>query len=113
MNARIFVCVTCNRYAPTQGGEPTPGEVLAAAMRRCGTAVAIRTVECLNACPHPCAAALRVPGKTVIRFSELTADDAPALLETAVEYAESGDGDIPIPVSLQRKVSDRVSVGAA
>ena len=113
MSARIFVCVTCNRYSPTPAGEATPGQRLADAMRRCGTAVAVRTVECLNGCPHPCAAALRTPGKTIIRFSELSADDAPALLEAAALYAESDGGDVQVPASLLPKVSDRVSVRAA
>ncbi len=113
MSARIFVCVTCSRYAPTPAGEPTPGQRLADAMRRGGSAVAIRTVECLNGCPHPCAAALRTPGKTIIRFSRLGTDDVPDLLETAARYAESVDGDIPIPATLQPKVSDRVSMRAS
>ena len=113
MSARIFVCVTCSRYAPTPVGEATPGQRLADAMRRAGTAVAIRTVECLNGCPHPCAAALRTPGKTIIRFSDLGTDDAPALLDTAIHYAASADGEIPIPATLRAKVSDRVSLRAA
>ena len=117
---RVFVCTTCNRYAPASAGQATPGQRLAHAMKqhaaRCGSTVAVRTVECLNGCPHPCTAALRMPGKMVIRFSELTAEDAPALLEAAARYAESADGDIPteaLPVVLRGKVSDRVSVRAA
>ena len=117
---RIFVCTTCNRYTPAAAGEATPGLRLALAMRqhaaRCGSTVAVRTVECLNGCPHPCTAALRMPGKVVIRFAELTAEDAPALLEAAARYAESPDGDVPpeaLPASLRSKVSDRVSMRAA
>ncbi len=117
---RVFICTTCNRYAATPPGQATPGQCLALAMKqhaaRCGSTVAVRTVECLNGCPHPCTAALRVPGKMVIRFSELTAEDAPALLDAASRYAESPDGDVPteaLPASLRSKVSDRVSVPAA
>jgi len=81
-----------------------------------GSAVTVRLVECLNGCPNPCMAALRTPGKCVIRFSELTMEDAPALLQAAALYAESPDGDLPseaLPASLRGKVSDRVSVKAA
>lgn len=117
---RVFVCTTCNRYAPAPAGQATPGQRLAFAMKqhaaRSGSTVAVRTVECLNGCPHPCTAALRMPGKMVIRFAELTTEDAPALLEAASRYAESPDGDVPaeaLPASLRGKVSDRVSVRAA
>ncbi len=118
--SRVFVCTTCNRYAATPAGQATPGQCLARAMKQyavqCGSTVAVRTVECLNGCPHPCTAALRAPGKMVIRFSELTVEDAPALLDAASRYAESPDGDVrteALPASLRGKVSDRVSVPAA
>jgi len=39
-------------------------------------------------------AALRTPGKMVIRFSALTMEDAPALLDVATRYAEGLDGDV-------------------
>ncbi len=120
MSGRIFVCLTCNRYAPPPAGEPTPGQRLATAMKaaavRAASPVAVRTVECLNGCPHPCTAALRAPGKCVIRFAELAADDAPALIEAAEVYARSADGDLPaelLPASLRAKVSGRVSARAA
>jgi predicted metal-binding protein len=116
MSARIFVCMTCDRYAPTAPGEPTPGRRLALALlasaRATGREIAVRTVECLNGCPHPCTAALRAPGKCAIRFSSLTPDDAPALIEVAACYAGSFDGDIPpgaMPGHLGSKVSLRVA----
>lgn len=117
---RVFVCATCNRYDPAPAGQETPGLRLAHAMKqhaaRRGGTVAVRTVECLNGCPHPCTAALRTPGKVVIRFSGLVTEDAPALLDAAALYAESPDGDVPaeaLPASLRGKVSDRVSMKAA
>ena len=120
MSGRIFVCTTCHRYAPPPAGQPTPGQLLAHAMKqhaaRHGSAVAVRTVEYLNGCPHPCAAALRMPGKMVIRFAQLTAADAPALLEAAALYAASADGDVTdaaLPVSLRGKVADRVTARVA
>jgi len=113
MSGRIFVCLTCNRYDPVPVGEPTPGRRLATALqaRAPGCGITIRTVECLNGCPHPCTAALRTPGKCVIRFSGLTQDDAPALIEAAERYAASEDGDIPddaVPASLRGRISLRV-----
>ncbi|HQT78858.1 MAG TPA: DUF1636 domain-containing protein [Rhodopila sp.] len=115
MSGRIFVCLTCNRYAPAQAGEQTPGRRLAAALleqtRMPARHVTVRTVECLNGCPHPCTAALRAPGKCVIRFSGLTPDDAPALIEAAERYAVSADGDIPtdaLPPGLWTKISLRI-----
>ncbi|MBV8614546.1 MAG: DUF1636 family protein [Acetobacteraceae bacterium] len=120
MSGRVFVCLTCNRYAPPPAGEPTPGQRLAAATKaaaaKSASPVAVRTVECLNGCPHPCMAALRAPGKCVIRFAELGADDAPALIEAAELYATSADGDIPpaaLPASLRAKVSGRVGARLA
>ncbi len=70
--------------------------------------ITVRTVVCLNGCPQPCAAALRDPGKSVIRFAELTTDDATALIEAAELYARSTDGDLPpeaLPATLRAKVS--------
>ena len=115
---RIFVCTTCDRYAPASAGQPTPGLRLAHAMKQhaAQSGIAVRTVECLNGCPHPCTAALRTPGKTIIRFADLTTDDAPALLEAAALYADSPDGNLSaeaLPISLRGKVADRVSLQAA
>lgn len=120
MSGRIFVCVTCSRYDPVPVGQATPGQHLAWAMKQHAAAgastVAVRTVECLNGCPHPCMAALRTPGKCVIRFSGLVMEDAAALLQAAALYAETPDGDVPseaLPASLRGKVSDRISMRAA
>ncbi len=115
MSGKIFVCITCDRNAARSAAKPTPGERLANAIRRQSRngVTTIRAVECLNSCPHPCAAALRAPGKTLIRFSGLTEDDASALLLAASAYAESADGNVPVdalPSSLRERVSDRVSM---
>ena len=112
---RIFVCRTCDRYAPLPAGEPTRGGRLAAALlasASTGHQVTVRVVECLNGCPRPCTAALRAAGKYVIRFLGLDPSDAPALIEMAERYAESTDGNIPdeaFPGSLRGKVSLRVA----
>jgi predicted metal-binding protein len=121
VSGRIFVCLTCNRYAPPSSGEATPGRRLAEAVKTRahspGHVVTVRTVECLNGCPHPCTAALRTPGKCLIRFSGLAPEDAPALVELAERYAESADGNLPdelFPPALRQKLSLRVPpLGAA
>jgi predicted metal-binding protein len=113
---RIFVCRTCDRYAPPPLAEPTRGGRLAAALLASaagpGHQVTVRAVECLNGCPHPCTAALRGAGKYVIRFSGLEPSDAPALIQVAERYAASADGNIPdeaLPGNLRGKVSLRVA----
>ncbi len=110
--ARIFICTTCNRYTPAGEGEMTPGYRLARAMKAAavagGNTVAVRMVECLNSCPQPCAAALREPGKVVIRFGGLGPEDAPALLDAARIYAESQDGDLATP-NLPERLRDKIT----
>lgn len=116
--ARIFVCTTCNRYAQAPMGEITPGLRLAQAMKlaaaSAGTSLAVRMVECLNTCPQPCAAALREPGKAVIRFGRLDPEDAPALLAVAEAYAQAPRGDVAanaIPARLRAKITGCVTIG--
>ena len=114
MRGRIFVCVTCDRHAVHSDCQPTPGQRLADAVKQSvqtsGSNISVRAVECLNGCPHPCTAALRAPGKAVIRFSYLDERDASALLEVATVYANSASGEIQnedMPASLRSKVSDQ------
>ena len=114
---RIFVCSTCSRYTRPEPGEPTRGQEMIRAVKRAsaamGGSIAVRSVECLNGCPHPCMAALRTPGKTLVRFSELVPDDAAALIEAATMHAESPTGDIPLealPDRLRGKVAGKVEV---
>ncbi len=79
-----------------------------------GNGVIVRMVECLNTCPQPCAAALREPGKVVIRFGRLGPDDAPALLAAAEAYAETANGNLAetaIPERLRHKLTGCVTLG--
>src|SRR5438552_656709 len=100
MSARVFVCVTCDRYASPHTSEETPGEQLAAALAlasaKATKAIILRRVVCLSGCHHPCNAALRDPGKWVIRFSNLTKDDASALIDAADIYNRSAKGDLSL-----------------
>jgi predicted metal-binding protein len=116
--ARIFICTTCNRYAQAPPGEMSPGLRLAQAMKReaaaAGNSLAVRMVECLNTCPQPCAAALREPGKAVIRFGRLEPEDAPALLAVAEAYAQTRNGDLAdsaMPARLRAKVTGCITLG--
>ena len=114
---RVFVCSTCSRYAPPAKGEPTRGQEMVRACKKAsadkGGSIAVRSVECLNGCPQPCTAALRTPGKTLVRFSELVPDDAAALIEVAMMHAESETGDLPVdalPDRLRNKIAGQVDV---
>ena len=118
--SRIFICTTCDRYAPRPAGEISPGLRLARAIKHeaetSGHAVAVRMVECLNTCPQSCAAALRDPGKAVLRFGHLNPADAPALVAAAEAYANSAGGDLAdnaLPGRLKQKLAGRVMVGFA
>jgi predicted metal-binding protein len=115
---RIFICTACDRYSLRSTREMTRGERLARAVKAAaiadGDAVAVRMVECLNTCPNPCAAALREPGKTVIRFGGLVAEDSDALITAAKLYERSLDGDLAseaLPQRLRDKVTGRVTLG--
>lgn len=117
MSGRIFVCLTCNRYAPPAPGEPSPGrrlaDALAASACKPDHQVTVRTVQCLNGCPKPCTAALRAPGKRLFRLSGLSPEDAPSLIELAERYAVSVDGNLApgeFPAGLREKISLRVPV---
>ena len=71
----------------------------------------IRTVECLNNCRQACAAALRAPGKAVVRFGNLGVADIPALLDAADVHAATADAAAvlsALPTSLRAKVSGTV-----
>jgi predicted metal-binding protein len=95
MGARIFVCVTCDRYSAGSQG-PSRGALFATCVESTarGLPVTIRRVECLNGCPHPCNAALRDLGKSSFRFSKLDEEDAADLVDIAVRYGASSDGAI-------------------
>ena len=115
---RLFVCATCSRYAPTPAGQATPGQTLYAACKRAAAErqsdVVVRAVECLNGCPHPCMAALSRPGKARLRLSQLTPDDAPALIEAATLHAHHDQlSAASLPTSLRHKIAGKPVVPAA
>ena len=112
MSETLYVCSTCDRYHPSSAGAPSMGAALKASLMSCGhnggALITIRGVECLNGCPRPCNAALRAPGKAVIRFFKLVPEDASDVLTMACLYAESKNGCISleaIPVRLRNRVT--------
>lgn len=114
---RIFICTTCNRYAPPRADETSPGLRLAQTVKAAAAAdktIAVRMVECLNTCPNPCAAAFREPGKAVIRFGGLEPGDTSALLAAATTYAQSTDGILSpntLPERLRSKIAGCITLG--
>jgi predicted metal-binding protein len=114
---RIFICTTCNRYAPQRSDETSPGLRLAQTVKAAAAqdkTIAVRMVECLNTCPNPCAAALREPGKAVIRFGGLKPEDTSALLAAATAYAQSADGILSpnaLPERLRSKLAGCITLG--
>lgn len=94
---RLYICVTCDRYAHTAERRRLGrafADAAEAFARDRGLDRPIRAVECLMGCPTPCNATLRAAGKAMLRFSGLEPDDVPALFDVASGYASSTDGDI-------------------
>jgi predicted metal-binding protein len=107
MKARLFVCTTCDRYAPMVVS-PTRGETMLAAVEqeavRLGAAGIVSPVPCVNSCPRPAGAAVREGrGGGVFRFARLAPQDAPALVAFAVQRA-SGIA-VEVPASLAGRVA--------
>lgn len=113
---RIFVCVTCDRYTqpactPSRGGLLAQALKAEAAARR--SPLVVRSVECLNGCPRPCTAALRAPGKAVIRFAGLVPADTCALIDAATCFAASPNGEISLDAmhaTLRKKLIAKISL---
>ncbi len=98
---RLYICETCVRDAALAPGERTRGQRLAAEvddlLRHAGLGAdfGFLRVPCLSGCRSPCNVALRAPGKYGLRFSRLTPDDAPAVVELATAYVHHPTGNLP------------------
>ena len=113
----LYICRTCPRYEPApRPGERKRGEMLAAEIKRLmrdwprRDDLLVLVVNCLSGCPKPCNAALDAPEKTRLRFGQLDAGYAPAVLEAAERYLDSADGNLPddaLPAPLKDRVTAR------
>lgn len=101
----VVACNTCRRSADARAGADgvTGGAALVAALRavRDGdpayAGVAVQEMPCLFACDQFCTVHLRAPGKVSYvlgRFSP-DMDAARAILDYAVAYAASAEGQVP------------------
>ena len=110
VTARLYVCTTCDRYAPVLVS-PTRGEIMLAAVQaeaaRQGADGIVSPVPCVNSCPRPAGAALREGrGGAVFRFARLAPADAAALVTFAASWA-CGD-PVAVPASLAGRVASYI-----
>jgi predicted metal-binding protein len=111
----LYICRTCPRYEKLPSpGEMTRGMSLVMAVRglaanwECAGSYRIMAAHCLNGCPAPCNVILAGPSKMRLRFHRLTAEDAAAVLEAALLYHGTADGEIPVerlPRSLRSRLA--------
>lgn len=104
----LLVCRTCPRYVPEHSGDF--GRSLTAALDADPAAdkIDVRNVHCLGGCPTHGVVAVDGPGKARIRFTGLTADDAEAIVEAAVNHDACLTGapdDWHIPDTLADRIS--------
>ena len=100
----IVVCNTCRHSAEARSDASgqSGGARLAKALRDAQAAdpryadIAVQDMPCLFACSDYCTIHLRSPGKISYVLGRFTADDAAAraILDYAVHYAESADGQV-------------------
>ena len=102
----LLICATCPRYDRRRSG--TFARTLNNAITRTDRAVPVRTVHCLGGCPHHGVVALDGPGMTRVRFTDLEADDADAVIAAALAHAESGTGDLE-DWTVPCQIGDRLS----
>ena len=97
----LYVCRTCPRYERLPPpGEKTRGMSLVETVKTLAQSSALAGkyriigAHCLNGCPSPCNVVLAGPGKTRLRFHRLGPEDAASVLDLALRYYGTIDGDI-------------------
>ena len=97
----LYVCRTCPRYERLPPpGEKTRGMTLVEMVKTLAESSALAGkykiigAHCLNGCPSPCNVVLAGRGKTRLRFHRLGPEDAASLLDLALLYYGTIDGDI-------------------
>jgi predicted metal-binding protein len=105
----LFICEGCG--PDRKSGSPhLLDEVLAADAAQL-SGVQIETTTCLWTCDRPCSASLISPGKYTYHFTDLSPDQASALLAFAAQYQDSDDGYVKppkMPESLLPKLQVRI-----
>ena len=113
MTRIVYVCRTCDRNAPPGSEAAQAGSFLASAMRKLLAATPqanweVREVACLNGCLKPCNFSFRGPDRYTYRFSRITADDLPQIVEFGGRYWRAAAGEVAgekIPEELRAKLT--------
>jgi predicted metal-binding protein len=102
----LLICRTCPRYDRRATGQFARD--LTAALRAGGRDIPARNVQCLGGCPDHSVIAVDGPGKTRVRFTGITSDDAPAIINATLAHQASSTGnpgDWLIPAELTSRIS--------
>lgn len=115
---RLYICQTCVRDKALAHGEHSRGRQLSDSVKQIlqthhlgrQDRFVLRQVNCLSGCLNPCNIALRGQGKYNLRFSRLTPEDAPAVIDLAALYIDHPLGDVAEahwPEALKGKLTAR------
>lgn len=102
----LLICRTCPRYDCRATGQFARD--LTAAIRADGRDIPTRNVQCLGGCPDDSVVAVDGPGMTRVRFTGITSDDAPAIINATLAHqasATGNPGDWLIPAELTDRIS--------
>jgi predicted metal-binding protein len=102
----LLICRTCPRYDRRATGQFARD--LTAAIRADGRDIPTRNVQCLGGCPDHSVIAVDGPGMTRVRFTGITSDDAPAVINATLAHQASSTGnpgDWLIPSELTGRIS--------
>jgi predicted metal-binding protein len=102
----LLICRTCPRYDRRATGQFARD--LTAAIRADGRDIPTRNVQCLGGCPDHSVIAVGGPGMTRVRFTAITTDDAPAIINATLAHQASSTGnpgDWLIPAELAGRIS--------
>jgi predicted metal-binding protein len=102
----LLICRTCPRYDRRTTGQFARD--LTAAIRADGRDVPTRNVQCLGGCPDHSVIAVDGPGMTRVRFTAITSDDAPAIINATLAHQASSTGN-PGDWLIPAELADRIS----
>jgi predicted metal-binding protein len=102
----LLICRTCPRYDRRATGQFARD--LTDAIRADGRDIPTRNVQCLGGCPDDSVIAVDGPSMTRVRFTGITSDDAPAIINATLAHQVSSTGnpgDWLIPSELTNRIS--------